>query len=86
MSDTDWMIGAMCYGQPTRWWFPERGDKGMDAYNFKVAKKICKTCGVKKQCLEYGNATQSTGVWGGVILRGRFQSYATNTKLDLQNM
>ncbi len=86
MSDASWMIGAMCYGKPTKWWFPKRGDKAEDVFNFKVAKRICSTCSVKKQCHEYGLETGSMGVWGGVTLRGRYQRSETNTELDLQNV
>ena len=86
MSDASWMIGSMCYGKPTRWWFPQHGDKADDVFNFKVAKRICNTCSVKKQCLEYGIKTNSFGVWGGVTLRGRFNRDEANTKLDLQSV
>jgi len=86
MSDANWMIGGMCYGKPTRWWFPQHGDTADDVFNFKVAKRICSTCSVKKQCLEYGIATNSYGVWGGVTLRGRFNRSEANTKLDLQSV
>ena len=86
MSDASWMIGSMCYGKPTRWWFPEHGDKADAVFNFKVAKRICNTCSVKRQCLEYGIETNSFGVWGGVTLRGRFNRNEANTKLDLQSV
>jgi hypothetical protein len=87
MSSEDWMIGAMCYGKPTRWWFPQHRDKADDVYNFKVAKKICSTCPVKKQCLEYGQKTNSFGVWGGVTLQGRFNRYGTkDTTLDVSSV
>lgn len=87
MSDAGWMIGAMCYGKPTRWWFPQHKDKADDVYNFKVAKRICTTCPVKKQCLEYGITTNSFGVWGGITLQGRHDRYDSRDKtLDMSNV
>jgi Transcription factor WhiB len=86
MSSPDWMLFGMCIGQPTRWWFPERGDKGDDVFNFKVAKRICSTCPVKKKCFDYGTETNSVGVWGGVAMRGRFQRNEAYTNMDLQNV
>lgn len=86
MSDIKWMNKAMCKGQPTRWWFPERGDKGEDARNFKVAKRICRTCGVSKQCFNYGMDTNSVGVFGGIAMRGRFQRDERSKELDLQSV
>ena len=84
MSDSDWVTQAMCQGQPTRWWFPERGDKAYDVGNYKKAKAICGTCSVKKQCQEYGTITQSYGMWGGVLMGVRY--HAKNTEMDLQNV
>jgi hypothetical protein len=86
MSDTKWMLYGNCHLQPTKWWFPKRGDKADDVFNFKVAKRLCNTCSVKKQCLEYGIKTNSYGMWGGVVLQGRFDRNETDTKLDLQNL
>jgi len=86
MSDASWMIGGMCYGKPTSWWFPQHGDKADAVYNFRLAKRICSTCSVKRQCLEYGIETNSFGVWGGVTLRGRFNRNEASTKLDLQSV
>ena len=87
MSDTDWMIGAMCYGKPTEWWFPKFRDKGDAVFNFKVAKRICSTCPCKKNCLEYGKNTNSYGMWGGIVLQGRHDKYGTkNTALDMSSV
>ena len=87
MSDTNWMIGAMCYGKPTEWWFPKFRDKSDAVFNFKVAKRICSTCPCKKNCLEYGKNTNSYGMWGGIVLQGRHDRYGTkNTTLDMSSV
>jgi hypothetical protein len=57
-----------CIGHPTRWWFPEFGDKKEQTRNTKKAKLICNTCQVKKQCLKFGEQTGSCGIWGGLSL------------------
>lgn len=57
-----------CIGHPTRWWFPEFGDKKEQTRNTKKAKLICNTCKVKKQCLKFGEQTGSCGIWGGLSL------------------
>jgi hypothetical protein len=41
---------------------------------WKQAKAICSECTMKDECLAYGKATNSWGIWGGVTL--------TNGKLD----
>ena len=86
MSDTDWMIGAMCYGKPTAWWFPKKGDRAEQVFNFRVAKKICSTCSCKKKCLEYGKKTSSYGMWGGIVLQGRNRNGTKNTTLDMSKV
>ena len=55
-----------CLGHPHNLWFPELGDPGSGSVE---AKKICSTCPVKQECLEYGIDTKSYGIWGGITLR-----------------
>ena len=55
-----------CLGHPHNLWFPELGDPGSGS---KQAKRICSTCLVKVECLEYGIDTKSYGIWGGITLR-----------------
>lgn len=86
MSNTNWMIGAMCYGKPTAWWFPKKGDRAEQVFNFRVAKKICSTCSCKKKCLEYGKNTSSYGMWGGVVLQGRNRYGTKDTALDMSSV
>ena len=79
-----------CLGHPHHMWFPELGDRGSSSLE---AKKICSTCPVKVECLEYGIDTKSYGIWGGITLRngipnrkrGR-KTNADKTELDMQNL
>ena len=65
---------ANCKDQPTVWWFPEWPPTRQKMKQWKQAKAICSECDMKDECLAYGKATNSWGIWGGVTL--------TNGKLD----
>jgi WhiB family redox-sensing transcriptional regulator len=47
---------------PTRVFFPGRGDQE----SLEAARAICTDCPVRQRCLEYGLATNSSGIWGGL--------------------
>jgi hypothetical protein len=57
-----WRERAACKGK-THLFFVERGNNALEA------KAICKTCPVKKPCLEAGHG--QIGVWGGMVERQR---------------
>lgn len=42
-------------------------DKTNDHLN-QPSKKICNKCSIKTKCFEYGIATKSYGIWGGINL------------------
>ena len=69
MDDTrelQWMTDGACRNYPAGAFFPSDG-VGVDA-----ARKICATCGVKEQCLEYALVNRiDHGVWGGASERER---------------
>jgi WhiB family redox-sensing transcriptional regulator len=55
-----WMALAACHGRTG--FYPGRGDHE----GLKLAKKLCHTCVVKAQCLEYALAAgEHYGIWGG---------------------
>lgn len=66
--DVDWSE-AKCRYQPTIWWFPEFPPTKEKTKQWKQAKAICAECSMKKECLAYGMATNSYGIWGGVTLQ-----------------
>lgn len=79
--DNSFVADAECKGHPTEWWFPTQSMNVLRTPTLKLAKEICKSCSVKKECLEYGIATRSWGIWGGETLsqgipnrRGRKQA------------
>jgi|LauGreDrversion4_2_1035121.scaffolds.fasta_scaffold1172334_2 hypothetical protein len=59
---------ANCKEQPTTWWFPEYPPTKINGATTVMAKKICSTCVIKEECLAYGQATFSYGIWGGFTL------------------
>lgn len=67
---------ASCLGEPTIWWFPERGNRsGAELReifsNAKKATTICNSCPCINECLKYSLDNYEIGIWGGMgeILR-----------------
>lgn len=61
-----WMDDALCAQTDPEAFFPEKGGSTRDA------KKICTTCEVKAQCLDYALANDERfGIWGGLSERER---------------
>ncbi len=64
--DTIWMAKGNCAQEPPSTFFPS------DGVGVEVARRICGTCPVKDQCLEYAlKARIDHGVWGGCSERER---------------
>lgn len=60
--DMSWLEYSACKNEDTETFFPTRGE------NAKVekAKRICSTCQVQTDCLQYALRTeQEVGIWGG---------------------
>lgn len=56
-----WREEAACLNLPVDPFFPEQGQSAAPA------KKICATCPVRNECLDYAMTTgQEYGVWGGL--------------------
>ena len=55
-----WYSDAACKKYPTHWWYM------YDKLKDRFAKKICNTCPVKAECLQYALQNEETGVWGGL--------------------
>lgn len=62
-----WWVRGACVGVTNeRIFFPQRGDK------VSPAKKICATCTVRVECLEYAlDHHEKFGIWGGLSERQR---------------
>jgi WhiB family redox-sensing transcriptional regulator len=61
-----WQSDALCAQTDPEAFFPEKGGSTRDA------KKICASCEVRAQCLEYAlNNDERFGIWGGLSERER---------------
>ncbi len=61
-----WQTDALCAQTDPEAFFPEKGGSTRDA------KRICGSCEVRSQCLEYALANDERfGIWGGLSERER---------------
>lgn len=61
-----------CTGHPTEWWFPILAKTQLygltvksQRENMAEAIRICNTCIVQRDCLEYSLRHEPVGIWGG---------------------
>lgn len=61
-----WQTDALCAQTDPEAFFPEKGGSTRDA------KRICTTCDVRSECLEYAlQNDERFGIWGGLSERER---------------
>ena len=61
-----WQTDALCSQTDPEAFFPEKGGSTRDA------KRVCTTCEVRGQCLDYALANDERfGIWGGLSERER---------------
>ena len=61
-----WQVDALCAQTDPEAFFPEKGGSTRDA------KRVCTTCDVRSQCLEYAlQNDERFGIWGGLSERER---------------
>ena len=61
-----WQVDALCAQTDPEAFFPEKGGSTRDA------KRICTSCDVRGECLEYAlNNDERFGIWGGLSERER---------------
>lgn len=61
-----WQTDALCAQTDPEAFFPEKGGSTRDA------KKICTSCDVRSQCLDYAlQNDERFGIWGGLSERER---------------
>lgn len=61
-----WQADALCAETDPEAFFPEKGGSTRDA------KRICDSCDVRQQCLEYAlQNDERFGIWGGLSERER---------------
>lgn len=57
----EWTKQALCAEVDYEIFFPNKGDRTVDA------KRICRSCNVKQECLEYSfKNNERFGIWGGL--------------------
>ncbi len=58
--EEEWKLKAECFGLDPNIFFPAKGKNGT------LAKKICKPCEVRQECLEYSLIhSKNYGIWAG---------------------
>lgn len=66
LTDQNWRALGRCAGTDPDLWF------AVGAQEHKMAKMICRSCPVRKECLAYAlEAPVDHGVWGGMTERER---------------
>lgn len=61
-----WQVDALCSQTDPEAFFPEKGGSTRDA------KRVCTSCEVKTECLEYAlQNDERFGIWGGLSERER---------------
>ena len=61
-----WQVDALCAQTDPEAFFPEKGGSTRDA------KKVCGSCTVRSECLEYALSNDERfGIWGGLSERER---------------
>lgn len=67
--DNDWQLRAACRGPQSAVFFPPGTfERKADKQNREAqAKEICRTCPVKRACLDYAvSIREQHGIWGGL--------------------
>jgi WhiB family redox-sensing transcriptional regulator len=65
-SPTTWRDEALCAQTDPEAFFPEKGG------STREAKRICQTCDVRRECLEFAiQNDERFGIWGGMSERER---------------
>jgi WhiB family redox-sensing transcriptional regulator len=66
VDERNWMTNGNCRFEPPATFFPT------DGHGVEIAKRICATCPVKRQCLEHALEQRiDHGIWGGASERQR---------------
>ncbi|HUY43826.1 MAG TPA: WhiB family transcriptional regulator [Acidimicrobiales bacterium] len=77
---SEWMADGKCRDYPAEVFFPR------DGLGVLAAQRICKTCPVMAQCLEYALAQHvDHGVWGGCSERERRRLARERRRLRIMN-
>ncbi len=68
---SDWRNRAVCRDVDPELFFPV-GETGPSAVQIKAAQKVCQSCPVRTQCLNFAlDSPEKDGVWGGISAEER---------------
>ncbi|WP_102141664.1 WhiB family transcriptional regulator [Mycobacterium hubeiense] len=69
----EWRLRARCRGLPTEIFFASEAEKGRrKAAREELAKRICRDCLVRPECLAYAvRSGEAYGIWGETTPRER---------------
>ena len=56
----EWHARGLCVGADPETFFPSHGDPGAEA------RRICASCGVRRDCLTYATEADELGIWAGL--------------------
>jgi hypothetical protein len=81
--------GGACSGEPTQWWYPPHGAKREEQTNAKKAVEICRSCELRRNCLDYSIRWEAFGIWAGFTERQRDlirkNNRVTQVRINLAN-
>lgn len=73
-AEREFMLQGACLGVNADLFFPE------DLKGVNDAKRVCRTCVVRRECLEYALKYNEPGLWGGESERERERIIAARTR------
>ena len=71
----EWADNAACKDAPTSWFYPRFGSRNTgEKSKIMNAKKLCSSCPVKRECLEWAlESGEEDGIWGGFEPKERYE-------------
>jgi WhiB family redox-sensing transcriptional regulator len=72
--DQPWRVHAACSGTDPNMFHPhdERHETSIRSVEEVTAKRVCRECTVRRDCLDYAiEANERLGIWGGMTRRER---------------
>jgi WhiB family transcriptional regulator, redox-sensing transcriptional regulator len=67
-----WQRAAACRSADPELFFPV-SSSGRSLEQVERAKAVCRTCIVRRQCLQYAISSDAEGVWGGMTEEERLR-------------
>lgn len=78
---SDWRWAGACLRADPELFFPV-SETGPGHHQAARAKAVCKSCGVRQECLDYALRTrQMYGIWGGMVPDQRRRELRRRTSL-----